>query len=385
MINYKNIVNTPYTPITPYHILLELDPNKIYTQIETLFIEKSQENQKQLIEYLEKEGFEIYPIHYNIEDTAKDNTCFSTYFYETPDIVSSGVLEYQLLTSSTCFGRITYLTVNKKRLICLRVSESTISGVFFANSENMDFLNKLYLDFKEKKDKDGKDKKSYYKVGVVYHTGAYLSIMKKQVPLTESVAKIDIDKNYNDDLDYEKICSLIEKEGKCLMIFYGRPGTGKTTFIKHLMYKYESKRNFIYLPSSLASSIDSPSLTKFFLEYSYNSVFILEDAESLVSSRASGNKDISSILNASDGILSDLLNTKFIITFNTEINSTTVDEALLRKGRLDYIYKFAPLTKEKCSKFLGRPIDKEYVLADLYNFENNNNNKEDFTIKKIGF
>lgn len=384
MINYKNIIYSNYTPITPYHILIEIDPTKIYTQLDGFAISKfgddSDTNQNKVIQHLKSNDFEIHPIYYYpSKDSEKKSYC--DYVYDTTDIVIYNQNQLDKITEIECSGKITYLAINKKKLICFRISSYTLSGVFYATEENLKFIDNLYENFKYKEN----EHKTSYKIAIAYNFAGSLSIRYKSIPIQSSIANLDFDKNYNDDFDYKKVYNLIEKEGKGLIIFHGPPGTGKTTFIKHLMYKYEDKRNFIYLPSSLAQSIDNPALTKFFLDNGENSVFIIEDAESLIASRTSGNTGLSGLLNASDGILSDLLNSKFIITFNSDINSNSVDNALLRKGRLNYIYRFGPLTKEKCSKFLNRQVNKEYVLTDLYNWDECNNNEVINQPSKIGF
>ena len=384
MIDYKKIITSNYTPITPYHMLLELDSGKLYTQFEPISLNRKEDkelSQTQVLNFLKERNFEILPIYYYMtEDEEKQNN-YSSYVYDTTEIIISNIYDSDKVSDIRCSGRMSYLALNKDKLICLRVNSYTVSGVFYASKDNIQFLDELYSKFKA----DDKKNKTTYKIGIAYSSSGGLNVTTKHVPIATTISQLDMNKNYNDDFDYNKIYNLVERDGKGLMILHGTPGTGKTTFIKHLMYKYETKRNFIYLPASLAQSIDSPGLTRFFLDYGENAVFIIEDAEALVASRSSGNTGLSGFLNASDGILSDLLCAKFIVTFNTDINASSVDSALLRKGRLDYIYKFGPLSKEKASAFLNKEVDKPYSLTDLFNWEENNNKQSINNTTRIGF
>lgn len=88
-----------------------------------------------------------------------------------------------------------------------------------------------------------------------------------------------------------------------------------------------------------------------------------------------------------DGLLSDIVNIKFICTFNAPI--TKIDPALLRKGRCVAKYQFGPLKADKVrvlnEKYnLGHKKIKDMTLAEIYNPD-----KPDYTEKtkekKIGF
>jgi hypothetical protein len=103
-----------------------------------------------------------------------------------------------------------------------------------------------------------------------------------------------------------------------------------------------------------------------------NSVIILEDCERLLVDRENGNSLIGTLLNLSDGIISDAFNLKFICTFNANISK--IDKAVLRKGRLKVRYEFGKLCKEKAvalAEKLGKKLEKEedMVLTDIYNYD----------------
>ena len=192
--------------------------------------------------------------------------------------------------------------------------------------------------------------------------------------------------NYNDDLPDKKINEFIESKNSGLAILHGKPGTGKTTYIRNLIYN--SKQNFIYMDASTFNSITSLSLFRL-LKYKENSVIILEDCETLLYDRMVNgtNPLLSGLLNLCDGILGDGLSLKFICTFNCDLNKT--DDALLRKGRLKVKYEFGELTNEKAKEIAKKNNivlneDEPFTLANIFNGNEQvvfNEKKK----KKIGF
>ena len=195
---------------------------------------------------------------------------------------------------------------------------------------------------------------------------------------------VDINKNYNDDFKdaYNKLCYVIEEEGKPGLVFlYGEPGTGKSTIVKHLISKYPEK-DFIFIDGNLLYNASPEKLMSYFLECQ-NAIFILEDCEKALTSRDKGyNPVMTTLLNLTDGIISDVLGIKLICTFNTNLNN--IDKALLRKGRLSMKYEFKKLNKDKASVLLGEEVKEDMTLADIYNYKEEN----DYSKKlehKIGF
>ena len=200
--------------------------------------------------------------------------------------------------------------------------------------------------------------------------------------------KLNISDNYNDDfLDIHKIIlkRLSKKEEKGLLLLYGKPGTGKTSYIRYLTMSLN--KEVIFLPSSIATGLTNPQFIGFLSTYP-NSVFVIEDAEMLLTARDNnGNSTVAALLNLTDGLLSDCLNIQVICSFNTDISK--VDSALLRKGRLIAKYEFKELETQKAqalSDKLGFKsiISQPMTLTEIYNQE-----ERDFTDnrtrKTIGF
>ena len=175
-----------------------------------------------------------------------------------------------------------------------------------------------------------------------------------------------IQDNYNDDLPYEKIMELINSDNKELILFNGKPGTGKTSLIKHLMGVTD--KTFLYIDSNLLRNVPSSTFIEFLLG-NRNSIIVLEDCEKILSKREEGNPFMGTLLNITDGIIGETINSKFICSFNCSENK--VDEALLRKGRLTLKYTFNELALEKTRKLIPEAT-KPMTLAEIYHNKCNN-------------
>ena len=185
---------------------------------------------------------------------------------------------------------------------------------------------------------------------------------------------------YNDDLPYGRIVDILKSDKPALLMFSGKPGTGKTTLIKRLINELSDDMDFIYADASLLGNVSSESVVSTLMD-SKGSVFIFEDCEKILRSRSSDgqNDAMNTMLNLTDGFLGDTIRLKFICTYNCD--DSKVDDALLRKGRLSLRYRFDLLSAEKVSKFLPGN-NSPMALADIFNREDNGG--ED-NRKRIGF
>lgn len=193
----------------------------------------------------------------------------------------------------------------------------------------------------------------------------------------------DITTNYNDDLPDDVIRESLSSDESGIIILHGIPGCGKTSYIRNLIYSIDKK--FIFLDSSCFHSITDASFIDLLVS-NRNSVFVLEDCETLLQDRASGNTQLAALLNLSDGILGDSLSLKFLCTFNSDLSR--IDPAILRKGRLKIKYEFGKLKADKVQKLATKlektiPEGKDLPLCDVYNYGIENNKEQQKP--KMGF
>lgn len=190
------------------------------------------------------------------------------------------------------------------------------------------------------------------------------------VPIVLKRSYTNIELNYNDDLfqlDEMLVDRLNRINDKGLVIFYGKAGTGKTTYIRYLAGEIDKQKLFV--PASLSKKIGNPEFLALLRDYK-NSILIIEDADWLLKKKNTDDDQVlANILTLSDGLLSDFFHIQIICTFNNDIR--TIEPTLLRKGRLIAKYYFKELEIEKATRlcmYLGYKFvpETEMVLADIF-------------------
>lgn len=186
-------------------------------------------------------------------------------------------------------------------------------------------------------------------------------------------SKVDIEDHYNEDFYpfSQRVIERLQKpQSHGLVLLHGKPGTGKTTYIRYLASQLTKR--MIYFPPYMASHISSPELINFLMDQE-ESILVLEDADNVISKRmGTENSAISNLLNLSDGLLGQCLHIPVICTFN--IMQTELDAALLRKGRLLGMYEFKPLQAHVANRLahklhIENTFSQPVTLAELYNIE----------------
>ncbi len=172
---------------------------------------------------------------------------------------------------------------------------------------------------------------------------------------------------YNEGVEefHKGICAWLAGEEKGIAILHGPPGTGKTFYLRHLCGLYD---NIVYVPPGLTNQIGDPAFIEF-LSANPNKIFVVEDAESvIVSDGKNRSPALQNLLNASDGLLGDIIKCKFLVTFN--VDTKFIDPALTRAGRTKFIREFKELDSERANALaakLGKVLPcKDIALAEIF-------------------
>jgi hypothetical protein len=145
----------------------------------------------------------------------------------------------------------------------------------------------------------------------------------------------DIARNYPPDvrsvLDQLVALRPTEDDGR-VIVLHGEPGTGKTTFIRSLLWEWRSWTRADVVDDGSKLLHDPAYFGEVAAEQHGDrwQVIVIEDAGDLVDDTLYGG-DLSRLLNASDGIVGMGTRTLFVLTTNEPIY--TPQKALLRPGR----------------------------------------------------
>lgn len=211
------------------------------------------------------------------------------------------------------------------------------------------------------------EKEQDFEINIITQTSSGLDLK----PLDIKPTTLDINLYYNDDfkpVDEIIKLRLAKENDKGIILLHGLPGTGKTTYLRHLIGSI--KKRVLFVSPGVACNLMNPEFTDLLID-NPNAVLIIEDAENVIMDRKfSSHSSVSNLLNISDGLLSDCLNVQIICTFNSDINM--VDDALLRKGRLIAKYEFTKLDAAKAQNLsdkLGftKQISKPLTIAEITN------------------
>lgn len=94
--------------------------------------------------------------------------------------------------------------------------------------------------------------------------------------------EVNLNAQYNDDIAEmdKKMWSFLREKSSGLRMFHGDPGTGKTSYIRHIINT--TNKSFVIIPPSIGMAMTAPTFTEFLLDEK-GSIFILEECEELMS------------------------------------------------------------------------------------------------------
>jgi hypothetical protein len=168
-----------------------------------------------------------------------------------------------------------------------------------------------------------------------------------------------------------------------ILLLIGPPGTGKTTFIRGLLF-HSGKNAMVTYDEKI---LDKDYIFARFIE-SDAGVMVIEDADNFLKSRKDGNHMMHRFLNVGDGLIT--MKGKKLI-FSTNLPSIKdIDPALTRPGRCFDILHFDNYTKQQAKKLADKlniafepGLDQEtFSLAEVF-FQQRNTYKP--KENKMGF
>jgi hypothetical protein len=236
------------------------------------------------------------------------------------------------------------------------------------DKSNYPFANNIIEKFKTYK---APAKEQEYEINIITLNSGGLELK----PLAIKPTALDIELFYNDDFKAvdRTIKERLEKQNdKGIILLHGLPGTGKTTYLRHLIGSL--KKRVLFVSPAVAANLMNPEFIDLLIDNT-NCVLVIEDAENIILDRKyNRDSSVSNLLNISDGLLSDCLNVQVICTFNSALH--LIDSALLRKGRLIAKYEFGKLEVDKAKRLcthLGKNqvIEKPMTLAEISHPEEN--------------
>lgn len=227
------------------------------------------------------------------------------------------------------------------------------------------------------------------KIGIIKTTkyGPAVSWMEHKTDYTFT------EDNYNEDFPafYKNLENQLKTNKTGLYLFYGEAGTGKSSAIRQLIS--DTDRKVVFVPPQMINCLASPDFTDLVLNSLKGSILVIEDAEKALMKRESedgfhNSELVSTILNLTDGLYSDLAHISIIATYNCDRN--LIDPALLRKGRLRSEYHFKKLSVDRCQKLMDAlendiDVEDEMTLAEIFNHEKQYSNRKSEKKRPVGF
>jgi hypothetical protein len=190
-----------------------------------------------------------------------------------------------------------------------------------------------------------------------------------------------IERNYPGDVrePLSRVMSMAEGPGTGgrLLLWYGEPGTGKTTAIRSLAHQWGAWADIHFVldpeaffggPDYLMHVVAEEDVwdPRQLLAASRWKVLVVEDADELIraDARKEAGASLGRLLNLTDGILGHGLRVLLLITTNEPMRA--LHPAVVRPGRCLADVQFRPFAPAEAGEWLGAPVDGPVTLAELY-------------------
>lgn len=240
-----------------------------------------------------------------------------------------------------------------------RFIESYTLRCLWGSDVLMELVDEVYTKWKSRKGGDTglraivTDKWSNSKV---IHVGTYKTLSQIFIEGKESLME-----DINNFLGKKELYISHGIRFKRSYLLYGPPGTGKTSLVFGIAHWL--KRPVYYLNPSEFSSDDA--FESFVSEVSDKSIILIEDIDVFWTDRdSSGNTSVSfqSLLNVLDGLHSP----NDVLIFMTTNCADRFDDALFRKGRMDYKMKIDHPDKNTVERYMSLFFNKPVLLPEEY-------------------
>jgi len=151
-----------------------------------------------------------------------------------------------------------------------------------------------------------------------------------------------------------------------IIIFHGRPGTGKTWAIRSLLTSWKQWTEPIVLvdPEEMLSSAEYFLSVMEGVSKGAVRVVIIEDADQIVEKDGTRSADLSRMLNLTDGLIG--ASSDLIVLLSTNASPGQLDPALLRPGRCLATVNFEPFPAHEASLRIGKTVSSALTLAQIY-------------------